>query len=69
MTSVSSLGNMEPNLRTSAQSFRLLSVMWSRRSVGQATLEARTLLYSLRQRNSSSSLRDKPGKRFSQSAS
>lgn len=58
MMSVSRLGNMDPNLRTSAQSLRLLSVMWSRRKVGQATLEALTLLYSLRHRNNSSSLQD-----------
>ncbi len=58
MTRVSRLGNMEPNLRTSAQSLRLLSVMWSRRKLGQATLEALTLLYSLRHRNNSSSLQD-----------
>lgn len=56
ITRVSRLGNMEPNLRTSAQSLRLLSVMWSRRREGQATLEALTLLYSLRHRNNSSSL-------------
>lgn len=56
ITRVSRLGNMEPNLRTSDQSLRLLSVMWSRRREGQATLEALTLLYSLRHRNNSSSL-------------
>lgn len=63
MTKVSRFGNREPNLRTSAQSWRLLSVMWSRRSVGQATLEALTQLYSLRHRNSSSSLQRNRRKR------
>lgn len=63
ITRVSRLGNMEPNLRTSAQSCRLLSVMWSRRRVGQATLEALTLLYSLRHRNNSSSLQNNIGER------
>jgi hypothetical protein len=47
---------MGPILRTSAQSCRLLSVMCSRRSVGQGTVEADTVVYSLRHRNSSSSL-------------
>lgn len=61
MTRVSRLGNMEPNLRTSAHSWRLLSVMWSRRRDGQATLEALTLLYSLRHRNNSSSLQKSTG--------
>ncbi len=56
MTRVSSAGNMEPNFRTSLQSWRLLSVMWSRRSVGQGMVAGVTVVYSLRHRNSSFSL-------------
>lgn len=56
MTSVSRQGNMAPNLRTSPQSCRLLSVMCSRRREGQGTAECVTASYSLRHRKSSSSL-------------
>ena len=56
ITRVSRLGNMEPNLRTSSQSWRLLSVMCNKRSVGQGVAAAGTLSYLLRHRKSSSSL-------------
>lgn len=56
MTSVSREGNMVPNLRTSLQSCRLLSVMCSSRSEGHGAADIITVLYSLRHKNSSSNL-------------
>ena len=56
MTRVSRPGNMRPSLRTSAQSCSRLSVMCSKRRLGQGSEQGDTLVYSLRQRNSSSSL-------------
>lgn len=63
-TNVSREGNMMPNLRTSLQSCRLLSVMCSSRRVGHGVADTITVLYSLRHRNSSSNLEDTHGCRW-----